>query len=53
MKRQEIQQTYEAPRCRVIEMQTEGVILTGSDTTYGDTSHEGFQEEDYSSIWDN
>lgn len=45
-------ESYSAPVCEVTEMQTEGVILTPSDS-YGGATHEGFEEDtDYGSIWD-
>lgn len=36
-------ESYEAPKCKIIEMQTEGVLLCGSDYS---ATHRGFEDSD-------
>ena len=40
---EEGREAYETPKCEIIEMQSEGPVLSGSYTG----GHEGFEEETY------
>ncbi|WP_159436272.1 hypothetical protein [Bacteroides togonis] len=40
-----VREAYEAPKCEMIEMESEGTVLALS------AGHDGFTEEDYGNVW--
>ena len=40
-------EAYETPECQVINLECEYAILVGSGTSFGSSTHEGFEEDEY------
>ena len=45
MNSENVREAYEAPKCEMIEMESEGTVLALS------AGHDGFTEEDYGNVW--